>query len=101
MKVQEYLNSLGSTSEEVAKTLESQGIKGRKKSVERCPVINGIKKFCNRHNLRAYGYSIVCIDVQVLDPICPTPVSKFMMDFDEGKYPELVNDQKTIHPMEI
>ncbi len=113
-KIEEFLQSLGSTSEEVADTLMSNGIHGRRYTTNACPIANAIyDKFpgvrdgllvqhykfssgCKR--LGVYGYvwheasdevAVTWDDVQTLDPTCPPAVKQFVIDFDNGKYPQL------------
>lgn len=114
-KITEFLKSLGSTSEEIAQNLEIMGIKGEKCNGEFCPIIIAIyQKFPNMcsglrttfyHrssgyvNFGPYGYLwverssnfvLTWNDCQTIDPCCPEAIGKFVKDFDNGKYPELV-----------
>lgn len=121
MKIEEFLKSLGSTSEEIADNLRKMDVKGEKENDKFCPVIKAIyKQFPNlskgliitflyspeRYINTVYGRlhiesSSSCIvtwdDRQTLDPICPAPIGQFVEDFDNGKYPDLVGDDvKTV-----
>lgn len=102
MLLNQYLNSLGNTSEEVAASLRTQQIKGRKNDVRLCPILNGIYQACPDYwsGLRIHGgrkrksgdhwhYSATLNDSQILDPTLPQPVMDFIGDFDSGKYPDL------------
>lgn len=116
-KIEEYLKSMGNTSQEVAEHLEMLGIKGQKHHPQFCPIIKAIyHQFPNMsqglkvdvyaysagyRSFGAYGKlwceasSSVCItwqDCQTMDPTCPAAVAAFVKEFDEGKYPHLVGD---------
>lgn len=96
MNINEYLKSLGETSEAVAQSLMAHGIKGIVRSPCACPIINGIYKSCPDYwpGLMIMGdnkyYSATLNDLQIMDPKLPQPVVDFMKDFDNGKYPELI-----------
>lgn len=121
MKIDEFLKSLGSTSQEVADNLRNMGVKGEKYNEEFCPIIKAV--YQNFPNLSgglkaragnvpgyrcnttygwlyiktSFGYEVTWDDCQTIDPICPEPVGRFIIDFDDGKYPDLVGDNiKTI-----
>lgn len=113
-KIEEYLKSLGNTSQEVADNLELQGIKGEIRNAQFCPVIKAIYKqfpnlckglqiltqtsggyYMNWYGSKFYikrSQSIVVTwrDSQTLDPSCPQAIKDFVKDFDNGKYPELI-----------
>ena len=48
MALEQYLRFLGSTPDEIAATLEQQGIKGEIGFVDRCPIANAINKECKK-----------------------------------------------------
>lgn len=101
MKINEYLTSLGNTSEEVAESLRKQGVKGLIRSKCKCPILNGIYQalpnywsglqIVNGYKLAEgnWKYYATLNDDQILDPVLPKPVMNFIGDFDEGKYPDL------------
>jgi hypothetical protein len=100
MGIKEYLSSLGSTPDEVAASLEKQGIKGIRKSQCLCPILNAIYKACPNYwsGLRIVGgskrgehwsYWATLDDCQIMDPVLPQPVMDFIGIFDEGGYEHL------------
>lgn len=125
-KIEDFLKSLGNTSEEVANTLEAMGINGEKSNPTFCPIIKSIyNEFPNLSkglkveilyrsagyvNLGCYGkvwmnssYSVVITwdDIQTMDPLCPEAVQQFVLDFDKGKYPNLVGKSETLTKKEV
>lgn len=116
MKINEFLKSLGSTSQEVADSLRKMGVEGEKYNEQFCPVIKAIyQNFPNfssglkaragsvpgyrcdtiygwLHVKTTFRYEVTWDDCQTIDPICPEPVGQFITDFDNGKYPDLVGD---------
>lgn len=101
MNIREYLSSLGNSSEEVAESLRKQGVKGYRKSVYACPILQGIYKACPNYwsGLEINGgiknfdgswrYRASLHDSQIVDPTLPQPIMNFIGDFDTGKYPDL------------
>lgn len=101
MKLSEYLDSLGHTSEEVAGSLRQAGIKGIRVSPCHCPVLNAIYHALPDYwpGLKIYGapaeagkaasYHATLSDSQICDPALPRAVIDFIGDFDTGKYPDL------------
>lgn len=85
------LVKLGNNSHEVAESLLKEGIKGKIKSTTHCPILNYLHRDMEFKGLTSprQGY-ITWNDEQTIDPSCPEAVTKFMEDFDSGKYPELV-----------
>lgn len=107
MNLNEYLLSLGSSSEEVALSLIKQNVKGICHSLNKCPVINGIYKAIPTYNkglqvvdghkiISTWYYTASFGDNQIESPIFPQAVMDFMGDFDMGKYPDL--EIKAIYP---
>lgn len=114
MSIEEFLESLGNTSEEVANSLEQMGIKGECYNGEYCPVTKAIyQKFPKMSRGLKTVYSItypryidsiygklyiegsnsVIItwdDIQTLDPDCPKAIADFVRNFDNRKYPNLI-----------
>lgn len=95
------------------------GIKGEMGNPDFCPIIKAIyKQFPNMSKglkaifyyypsgyikLGCYGYvwmnertvfKITWNDCQTIDPDCPKAISKFVKDFDSGKYPELIGKSR-------
>lgn len=107
MKVSDYLKSLGNTADEVAASLERQGIKGVIGSSCHCPILNAIYKACPDYwsGLRIvngskrgdghWSYYATLDDPQIMDPQLPQPVMDFAGEFDQGKYPNLVAKKVT------
>lgn len=101
MKLNEYLTSLGSSADEVAESLRQQGVKGRRGSSRRCPILNGIYKACpdywsgliivngRKKDDGNWSYYAALRDSQIMDPTLPQAVMNFIGNFDEGKYPDL------------
>lgn len=112
-KIEEYLKSLGNTSQEVADNLELQGIKGEICNAQFCPVIKAIYKqfpnlskglialirsskggYANFYGIKLFikkreRVVITWNDCQTIDPLCPQAVQDFIKEFDSGKYPHL------------
>ncbi len=94
LSIQEYLSSLGNTSEEVAESLCKQGIKGLVKSLRCCPIANALYASCDMWGGLFLGkngdsFSATFNDAEVPDPQLPEAVISFIRDFDAGKYPDL------------
>ena len=95
VKLSDYLNSLGTTSEEVAQSLRRAGIKGVRVSTCACPILKAIYDALPDYwpGLKIYGkppsYHASLGDSQICDPALPAAVIAFISDFDLGKYPDL------------
>ena len=114
-KITKFLESLGNSSEEIAKTLQEKGIKGEIGNWEFCPIIKAIYQefpnmskglkalFYHYHagyrSLGSYGFvwaesyttfKLTWDDYQTIDPACPNVIGEFVKDFDARKYPELI-----------
>lgn len=109
MGIKEYLSSLGSTADEVATSLEKQGVKGVRKSPCFCPILNAIYKAIPDYwpGLRIVGgrkwvpgdhwsYYATLNDDQIIDPSLPQPVMDFIGIFDEGGYEHLAEKRVEI-----
>jgi hypothetical protein len=111
MSISDFLNSLGSTPDEVADSLLIMGIKGERDNPCFCPIIKAI--YFNfpelpkglkvvvvpGHTKYIYGSIPIYVeqkakvtwsDIQTIDPKCPDAVSEFIMLFDVGKYQFLI-----------
>jgi hypothetical protein len=119
-KITEFLESLGNSSEEIAKNLSDMGIKGEVGNPQFCPIIkaiyhkmpdmsrglkvltirysSGYRKFGVYGYLWMNGYDAIKVtwnDCQTIDPHCPSVIGDFVRDFDSGKYPELVGKTRS------
>lgn len=86
------LENLGNTSEEVAKTLYAEGVKGVRGDPCNCPVANYL-----RHTLGNY-WSVSEKSVYFAiggerAAITPRAVELFIVDFDDEMYPDLDSEQ--------
>lgn len=87
------LSLLGNTSKEVAASLRAEGVKGRQTEAGACPVAVFLKR-----KLPAYYFSVFStVGVRQFDdwedniPV-PKPVFHFLLDFDSGVYPDLIEE---------
>lgn len=84
VKLQCDLGKLGQDSQEIARSLEMKGIKGKRNDSQYCPIAL---------YLRDQGYACVSVGTSVVVAgACinsPMPIDKFIEDFDAGKYPQL------------
>ena len=114
MKIEEFLKSLGNSSEEVANSLEKMGIKGECYNADFCPITKAIyQKFPKiskglrtlykitypryvstvYNDIYVRGSTTIVVtwdDVQTIDPVCPKAVVDFVKEFDIKKYPRLI-----------
>ena len=90
MEVLHLLNSLGSSSSEIAASLLSANAKGFKCQGDMCPVSN---------YLRSKGYASPVVDLtyvsyrvnnDFIEVLTPQAVEDFVGEFDEGLFPELI-----------
>lgn len=93
-EVREYLLSLGDTPDQVAQTLQAQGIKGRRGSSCFCPLAVALN---NRYGESAQAF-VSHTDVMLYDGpesannylvVNPLQIADFVEAFDRGIYPEL------------
>lgn len=92
-QIQELLLKLGTTKEEIFKSLKKQGIKGKKKGVNSCPIANYLK-----FNLSAPYRDELCVGFNNIwlneDEFIPLGIcTEFIFDFDRGKFWQL--DEET------
>lgn len=89
MNLREALEALGNDTEAVARTLVDKGIHGFRKHPYHCPVSN---------YLRSCGFKSVNVGTQKVyvgegvssySQDLPSAVSRFIIFFDEGLYPEI------------
>ena len=92
-QAKQLLIDLGSSSRKVAATLKAEGIKGKRKSATSCPISMYLKK----HGAGIVSTSIVAValisdeEAQCKSIDLPTAVKKFVVSFDQGRYPALEN----------
>ncbi len=90
MNLQEALNALGNTTENIALTLQSMHIQGKRNNPLTCPV----SLYLLLHGIRnpSVSMSNIVYDADQDRRIIPTPdaVSEFVRLFDTGSYPQLV-----------
>jgi hypothetical protein len=116
-KIEDYLKSMGNTPDEVAQYLKAEGIKGVKGDDCFCPIIKAIyHQFPNLSRglkvqsvyysagYRSFGVygslymearTVVRVtwnDCQTMDPDCPDAIKNFVLNFDDGQYPDLVGE---------
>lgn len=100
-KIDTALAKLGETSEDVAKTLSSLGIKGVRTNSRKCLIAN----FINHIDLAIPDYDLVLSPPYLICRIdcyqdgsrifwvqrpLPGGVRQFIIDFDNGNYPDLI-----------
>lgn len=86
-KLQELLNSLGNSPEEIAETLKSKGIKGLRKKPCWCPISMVIwDEFRVRSSVRDIYIWINASDFSI---DTPKPIRDFIRKFDSGEFEEL------------
>jgi hypothetical protein len=91
MSIVDDLVALGETPEQVAETLKEQGIIGYRQHASSCPIY---------HYLKSKGYPVDCLSqhsICLLSPYygdieMPEVVGRFIVAFDQGKYPELIKE---------
>jgi hypothetical protein len=77
---------LGSTPEEVARTLQEEGIRGVRRSKCDCP----IARYLQQHGFESAEVGFyVHVNVGKMCFLTPPHVKRFILDFDKGLYPEL------------
>lgn len=82
----ELLNSMGNTADEVAAFLKEKGIKGNRAAAGSCPVAVYMRSQGGDATAAVFGrYGNQEYSVHV-----PDPVYAFIVAFDSGVYPELV-----------
>jgi hypothetical protein len=82
------LCSLGVLSGHVAESLRSENIKGKQKQARCCPVANYLKsRGYNEPSVSTWGIWYQDIDGVA---VIPLGVQSFIVDFDAGDYPDLI-----------
>lgn len=91
--VQKVLQSLGHTASQVAQSLYSRGIKGRRRSTCDCPVANMITRLgvTTVQVSRVHAVYVIpgVFPMPVLSVRLPSVVGDFVKNFDAGDYPDL------------
>lgn len=99
------LTDLGDTADDVAATLRDAAIKGRRSNAVQCPVARYLARRVAEHASSTQARVNVHDDATVLvatssahsedlivSVALPDPVLDFIRDFDEGAYPDLIDD---------
>lgn len=84
--VTKFLTALGSTPDEIAKTLKRRGVKGVAFQSDKCPLVNALKRRWPSRQI------IASIDVVYIDDdeiTLPRSCQRFVSNFDSGLYPDL------------
>lgn len=97
-EVYEYLLSLGNTPDQVAGTLQAQGIKGYRASADSCPLAHalnahygeGVQAFVTHTDVTLARYPIASDANNDYLIVNPLQIADFISLFDSGEYPELV-----------
>ena len=95
-QAKQLLIDLGSSSRKVAATLKAEGIKGKKKTATYCPVSMYLKKHGATRVSTSMGTAVLLTaEVTSVEQwefiVLPTAVNKFVVSFDQGRYPALEN----------
>lgn len=95
-EIESFLNSLGSSPDEIAESLRKMNIKGKRSRSDRCPIANVLTKKLNEGSYKVSGVVYYKPakklfrqredDVSVFTP---PAVFKFISKFDQGFYPTL------------
>ena len=94
MEINDYLKGLGESSQEVADSLISEGIKGHRRCRFGCAIVEALKKNFDVGSWLSHVVGEIS-NTHVANVICPPAVKEFMRDFDSGKYPDLQNRDYT------
>lgn len=97
-EVRDYLLSLGSTPDQVAETLQAQGIKGYRASADSCPLAHalnahygeGVQAFVTHTDVTLARYPVASDANNDYLIVNPLQIADFVSLFDSGEYPELV-----------
>lgn len=96
-KLKKDLKNLGSSVKEIVKTLKKQNIKGKIEDGLSCPIANYLKSLKYR-NVFITQYGNIFADYErkqnCLGLHKNNIISKFIRNFDNGKYPELIATNK-------
>lgn len=85
------LVALGDTKDAVAKTLHIKEVRGYRNDTHDCPVSNYLLDVCGASRVKT-GLTTVVVhwsSGSYEEVTLPNPVTKFLIDFDSGEYPEL------------
>jgi len=90
--LKEYLPTLGNCADEIAASLVKDGIKGKARSPQACPLAVAIRQnvdniwkwFVVKPNRVAFN------DYQIMDYYLPIEFTTFIRCVDTGEYPELL-----------
>lgn len=101
-EVHEYLLSLGKTPDQVAETLQAQGIKGYRASADSCPLANalnahygaGVQAFVTHTDVTLARYPVASDANNDYLIVNPLQIAEFVEAFDRGVYPELELDTR-------
>lgn len=96
-KIMRAVAGLGTTPDEIAETLAAEGLVGVRSTGNECPVARYVRK-----HFGAYGVSIVVAGEEkffvgatvggwVAERPTPVQVREFMQNFDQGRYPQLID----------
>lgn len=89
--VEEWLDSLGTTADEVANSCRALGYKGRPQQARVCPISNGAKQHFGVPFASAYKSVFVGeLGGNYTRVNLTRPVDEFIQKFDDGEYPDLV-----------
>jgi hypothetical protein len=96
----EALTALGNTSNQVAATLQSKGIKGKCLTADACPIAMYINSILpNKTKCRVGGVVINFYDTSFIDSGrfsasigLTATIAEFISKFDTGSYPELIGE---------
>lgn len=87
--VKDFLKSLGTTPDKIAKTLVEMKIKGERMEGNTCPIAKAIKKKFKFKNVSICYENIEFVYNKEICTVWLKAIGKFMDNFDDGKYPEL------------
>lgn len=93
MNLQEALMRLGDSPDAIARTLQDQGIRGRRFCALLCPVAWYLRRHCGFGNVSVTPSNIMW-DSDLSRNIRPTPdtVVEFLLRFDRLVYPQLLTE---------
>jgi hypothetical protein len=102
MDLNKVLKELGKTPEEVAETIRATGFKGQICSGRYCVVAKYLRSLTGHPMVAGAACAFATLsDDRTTDLYpedrtlyrTPDPVSKFMLAFDKGEYPELIEEK--------
>lgn len=104
-RVEARVRQLGSmgTPAEIASVLHSQGITGKRRDGETCPVARYIQHGEDGAIIHVGPYRVSVYDRKVPGWVdlagqfmLPVPVTNFISDFDDGRFPNLIEEQQGV-----